>query len=70
MIEDPFVVFVDAETCAGILFRLSVLPNAERAIGIDTPGQLEPEFVFFPHLAGIHVTGVVDLVSCALTQRL
>ena len=38
VIEDPFVIFVDAESRAGILFRFGVLSNPQRAIRIDAPG--------------------------------
>ena len=37
VVEDPFVVLVDAESCARFLFRLCVLPNAEAAVSIDAP---------------------------------
>ena len=37
-----------------------MLANAERSIGIDPPGEFDPEFVFLPHLTRIGVTRVVN----------
>ena len=68
VVEDPFVVLIDAETRAGILFRFGVLSNAETAVGIDAPRQLEPEFVFFPNFAGIDFARVVDRLAVALAR--
>ncbi len=30
-----------------------MLANAERSVGIDAPGKLDPKLVFFPDFAGI-----------------
>ena len=70
VIEDPFVVFVDAESSAGILFRFGVLANSERAIRIDAPGQLEPEFVLFPHFARIDLARVVNRLRRCVDEQL
>src|SRR5208283_163457 len=51
VLKDPAVVVIERQLLTGAIWRLEVLPDAECAIGIDSPGQFDPEFVFFPHLA-------------------
>src|SRR6185369_3544311 len=70
VVEDPFVIFVDAESRAGFLFRFGVLANSETSIFVDAPRQLEPELVFFPHLARIDLPRVVDRVAVTLARGL
>ena len=51
VLEDPAVVIVDASSFARPVRRLEVFADAQRTVGIDAPGQLDPELVFFPDLA-------------------
>ena len=48
---------------------LEVPPDAHRAVRVDTPRQLDPELVLFPHVAGIGVAGVVNVVAQLLLER-
>ena len=50
------VVLVDAELLARMRARLEVSPDAEGAIGIDAPGQLDPELVLLPDLARVRLS--------------
>src|SRR5207302_3581385 len=68
-LKDPAVVFIDAQSRAGILLRFHKLANAERAVPIDAPCQLHPEFVFFPNLAGIYFASVVNVITVSLPRR-
>ena len=54
--------------CAGPVRRLEVLADAERAVGIDLPGERDPELAFLPHLAGIRLVGGVDLLAALLAR--
>src|ERR1700737_4536399 len=69
MLEDVSIVFVDRELRARLLLRLEVLPNAELSVGIDAPGEVDPEFVLFPPLARIHFACVGNLLTEALLRR-
>src|SRR6185369_14212283 len=51
VLEDPPVQLLDPELLAGAIGRLEVLADAEAAVGIDAPRQLDPELVLLPHLA-------------------
>src|SRR5439155_15546863 len=51
VLEDPAVELFDPQLGAGAVGRLEVLADAERAVGIDAPRELDPELVLFPHLA-------------------
>ena len=66
--KDPSVIFIDAESCAGFLSGFNKLPDAQASVAIDAPGQLHPEFIFFPDLAGIHFAGIVHLVTITLSR--
>src|SRR3990172_3614039 len=58
VLEDPTVVLVDGELESRASLRLEVLPNAEAAVGVDPPAQLDPELVLLPDLAGVDVPRV------------
>src|SRR6185436_13609367 len=51
-----------------ILFRLRVLSNAETAVRIDAPRQLEPELILFPNLARIHLARIGDSFASTLSR--
>src|ERR1041384_2088740 len=51
IIEDPTVVVVDRHLRARFIRRFKKLANSQCAVRIDAPGELDPEFVFFPDLA-------------------
>src|SRR5262249_38016074 len=51
VLKDPAVVFADAEFFAGTIRRLKVLAYPERAVGVDAPGEFDPELVFLPDFA-------------------
>src|SRR4029077_11764006 len=51
VLEHPPVLLLDSELLARAIRRLEVLPDAERAVGVDPPGELDPVLVFFPDLA-------------------
>src|SRR5712691_6891518 len=50
VLEDPAVELLDAQLLARPVGRLEVLADAERAVRIDAPRQLDPELVLLPHL--------------------
>src|SRR5207245_9783778 len=70
VLEDPAVLLLDAELLARAIRRLEVLPDAERAVRIDPPGELDPELVLLPHLP--EARGLVRLPRAveALTRLL
>src|SRR4030095_9410745 len=43
VLEHPAIQLLDAQLLAGPERRLEVLPDAEAAVGIDPPRQLDPE---------------------------
>src|SRR5690606_2485871 len=51
--EHPAVVLVDRELRPGPLLRLEPAADAERAVRIDAPRQLDPELVLLPHLTRV-----------------
>src|SRR5207244_1243271 len=53
---------------AGPALRFEVLPDAERAVRVDAPGELDPELVLFPDFAGIRLTRVGDGTSQPLQR--
>ena len=55
--EDELVVLVHGDFLAGPVGRQEVLPDAEAAVGVYAPGELDPELVFFPHFAGVGFIG-------------
>src|SRR5262249_25086806 len=69
VLENVAVVLIDPELLARLLLRLENLSRAEAPVGIDAPGELDPELVLFPHLAGIDVARVGDLLAEPLFRR-
>ncbi len=67
--EDVAVVLVDRLPLAGALDRLHERANPQRPIPVDAPRQLEPELVLFPHLAGVGLARVGDLLPLPFCQR-
>src|SRR5262249_24069608 len=63
VLEDPAVVLVHAELRPRLLLRLEIGSDAERPVGIDAPGELDPELVLLPDLAGVDLAGVADRLS-------
>ena len=51
VLEHPLVVLRHRQLLARPVRRLEVLADSQRAVGIDAPGQLDPELVLFPHLS-------------------
>ncbi len=66
MLEQVRVVLVDGERCTGLLDGLEMLADTERSIRVDLPREIDPEFVFFPHFAGIHLVGAVHRLALLL----
>ena len=62
--ENRFVVLVDADRLTRPRRALEPLANAERAIGIDPPRQVDPELVLLPDFAR------VELVSAGVGAEL
>ena len=58
VLEDPAVVLVAGDLAAGAVGRLVVLTDAARSIGVDAPGEVDPELVLFPHFTGVRLPGV------------
>ncbi len=69
VLEDVAVVLVDRDLLTGPVRRLEVLADAELAIRVDPPGQLEPELVLLPHLPRVDVTGVGELAAQLLHRH-
>ena len=69
MLEDAAVVLVDGELLAGASLRLEVPADAEAAVGVDAPGELDPELVLLPHLAGVDLPRVGDVLAEPLARR-
>ena len=65
VIEDVPVVFVDGDLLARPVGRNEVIPHAQAAVGIDAPGQFDPELVLFPDLARVGLVGEVHRVAHA-----
>ncbi len=57
VLEDVAVVFVDSDALSLPVRRFEVLADAERAVVVDAPGELNPELVLLPHLARIGFVG-------------
>src|SRR5262249_31723593 len=51
ILENPAVVFFNSEFLTRAVGRFEELADAHGAVGIDSPRQLDPEFVFFPNFA-------------------
>src|SRR5579859_211051 len=66
--KNPAIVFGDRQLLTSAIRRLEVLPDSQRAVGIDAPGQLDPELIFFPDLAqaGLAVSFVRGIELLAL----
>ena len=45
-----------------------MLADPERSIRVNSPGQLDPEFILFPDLSGVGLPGELDSVSRSLAQ--
>src|SRR6185295_1719566 len=45
-----------------------MLPDAERAVGVDAPGQRRPELALLPYLARIGLIGGVDTLAALLAR--
>src|SRR5262249_45187396 len=50
------------------VLRLEVLADAQRAVGVDPPRELDPELVLLPDLAWVGLTGVFDSLSQPLAS--
>src|SRR6185436_4289120 len=50
VLEDPAIELLDAQLLAGPVHRLEILADAQAAVGIDPPRELDPELVLFPDL--------------------
>src|SRR5699024_1368871 len=59
VLENPAIILIDRDLFARSVRRFEILAYPQLAAGIDAPGQVEPELVFFPHLTGVHITGVL-----------
>ena len=46
-----------------------MLADAERAVGIDAPGERRPELAFFPDLARVRLVGGVDRLAALLPRH-
>src|SRR5262249_57065865 len=66
--EHPPVVLVNAEPGGRPVLRLEVLADAQRAVGVDPPRELDPELVLLPDLAWVGLTGVFDSLSQPLAS--
>ena len=51
----------------GRLRRLVPLPHPEGAVRVDPPGEVDPELVLLPHLAGVGLVGALVPLSGPLT---
>src|SRR5437016_4509002 len=49
--ENPLIVFANLQLLTRTVRRLKILADAHGSIGINPPGKLVPEFVFFPDFA-------------------
>src|SRR5215469_10369563 len=64
--QESAVVLVHSELRPRLFLRLEVPADAERAIGIDAPGELDPELVLLPDLPRIDQARVRDRLAEAL----
>src|SRR5688572_2474136 len=73
VLEDPAVHLLDAELLPRPVRRLEVLPDAERAVGVDAPRELDPEFVLLPDLAEagrlVRLPGEVERLAASLERH-
>ena len=68
MLEDVTVVLVDGELLPGSLLRLEVPPDVEAPVGVDAPGELDPELVLLPDVAGVRLARVAHRPAESLTR--
>ena len=68
VLEDVTVVLVDGELLPGSLLRLEVPPDAEAPVGVDAPGELDPELVLLPDVAGVRLARVAHGPAESLTR--
>src|ERR1700674_5823737 len=45
------------------------MANAKTAVRVDAPGEIEPELVLLPDLAGVHLARVFYVLALAFTSR-
>ena len=53
---------------AGTIGRLEPLPDSQRAVRVDRPGEIDPELVFLPDLAGVGLIGELDRLAAFLLE--
>jgi len=66
VLEHPAVVLLEPDLLARAVWRLVVLADAERPVGVRAPGDLDPELVLLPHLARVGLVGELHLPAHAL----
>src|SRR6266567_3269733 len=69
VLKDPLIVFVDFDLLARSIRRFEVTPYTKLARWVDAPRKLDPEFVFFPHLAGVRFISEIKVFPFALAQN-
>ena len=62
------VIIVDGQSLAGAIGRLEVSSNAELTIGVDLPGQSNPELVFLPDFARVRLVRERDGFAATLLR--
>src|SRR5579883_16882 len=63
VLKNPAVIFFDSKLRSWTVGRFEVAANAEAAVGVDTPGKLDPEFILFPYLAWIGLVRVANRLA-------
>ena len=69
VLEHPAVVLLQADLLAGAVGRLVVLADAQRAVRIGAPGDLDPELALLPDLARVGLVGELDLPGPSARAR-
>ena len=70
--ENKLIILIDSDFFTLAVRRQKMLTDTQAAIRVDTPRQLNPEFILFPHLTGVYLIGkgkVFALPAGILTQH-
>src|SRR5262249_50093907 len=67
-LEDKAVILVDRDLLAWTIRAFEVLADALLTSWVDLPTELDPEFVLFPHAAGVRFIGELYRLAVAFPR--
>ena len=65
-LEEHRVVLVEGQWGSRVLPALELGPDAQRAVRVDAPRQVDPELLFLPHLARVGFVGALEHLAVQL----